>query len=48
MVPRLRLLLARVRELRENLYPEGWAGDPLNEVEQELKSLLRAYPKHPI
>jgi len=40
--PRIRLekLLARVRELRKNLYPPGWTYDPLYLVEQEIADLL--------
>ena len=37
---RLEALLARVRRVRKNLYPEGWTYDPLYYVEWELESLL--------
>jgi hypothetical protein len=39
---RLEALLARVRQLRENLYPEGWDADPLCEVERELQGLVQS------
>jgi len=39
---RLEALLARVRQLRQNLYPPGWDADPLYEIEQELEKLLNA------
>jgi hypothetical protein len=38
---RLEALLARVRQLRQNLYPEGWDADPLCEVKKELRRLIR-------
>lgn len=38
---RLEALLARVRQLRKNLYPEGWDADPLYHVEKELELLLQ-------
>lgn len=38
---RLEALLARVRKLRQNLYPEGWDADPLLQVEKELQQLIR-------
>ena len=38
---RLEVLLARVRKLRQNLYPEGWDADPLLQVEKELQQLIR-------
>ncbi len=37
---RIEALLARVREIRANLYPAGWTADPLYPIEQELQSLL--------
>ncbi len=39
---RLEVLLARVRQLRQNLYPEGWDADPLCEVEKELQGLVQS------
>jgi hypothetical protein len=38
---RLEALLARVRRVRKNLYPEGWTYDPLYHVEKELELLLQ-------
>ena len=38
---RLEALLARVREIRANLYPPGWDADPLYHVEKELELLLQ-------
>lgn len=38
---RLEGLLARVRQLRKNLYPEGWDADPLYRIERELELLLQ-------
>ncbi len=38
---RLEALLARVRQLRQNLYPPGWDADPLYHVEKELELLLQ-------
>jgi len=38
---RLEALLARVRRVRKNLYPEGWDADPLYHVEKELELLLQ-------
>jgi hypothetical protein len=38
---RLEALLARIRQLRKNLYPEGWTYDPLYHVEKELELLLQ-------
>ena len=40
MITRLEKLLARVREIRANLYPPGWTADPLYHVERELAALL--------
>lgn len=37
---RLRIILARVRELRANFYPPGWEADPLKEIERELAALV--------
>ena len=37
---RLEALLARVRQLRKNLYPEGWDADPLYRIERELDKLI--------
>ena len=37
---RVEAILARVREIRANLYPVGWTADPLYNIEQELQSLL--------
>jgi hypothetical protein len=37
---RLEGLLARVRQLRKNLYPEGWTYDPLYRIERELDKLI--------
>ncbi len=37
---RLEKLLARVREIRANLYPPGWTADPLYHVERELEEVL--------
>lgn len=41
VIARLEELLARVRKLRQNLYPEGWDADPLLQVEKELQQLIR-------
>jgi len=38
---RLEALLARVRQLRKNLYPEGWTYDPLYLIERELDKLIK-------
>jgi len=38
---RLEALLARVRRVRKNLYPEGWEYDPLYYVQRELELLLQ-------
>jgi len=38
---RLKKLLAWVRRVRKNLYPEGWEYDPLYRVEKELELLLQ-------
>ena len=38
---RVRVILARVRELRRNIYPEGWDTDPLKKIEQEIEALLK-------
>lgn len=38
---RLEALLARVRRLRRNLYPEDWDADPLLKIEQEIEALLK-------
>lgn len=37
---RLTAILARVREIRANLYAPDWTADPLYPIEQELQSLL--------
>lgn len=37
---RLEALLARVRRVRKNLYPEGWTYDPLYRIERELDKLI--------
>ena len=37
---RIEAILARVREIRANLYPADWDADPLYKIEQELASLL--------
>lgn len=37
---RLEALLARVRQLRKNLYPEGWEYDPLYRIQCDLEQLL--------
>jgi len=37
---RLEALLARVREIRQNLYPPDWTADPLHRIEKELTELL--------
>ncbi|MFY9393231.1 MAG: hypothetical protein WAP36_00865 [Halanaerobiales bacterium] len=37
---RLEAILARIREIRANLYPADWTADPLYHIEQELESLL--------
>ena len=42
---RLEALLARVRQLRKNLYPEGWEYDPLYYVERELTAILQEIRK---
>ena len=41
IIARLEGLLARVRQLRQNLYPEGWDADPLYRVEKDLELLLK-------
>ena len=38
---RLEGLLARVRRVRKNLYPEGWTYDPLYRIERELDKLIK-------
>ena len=38
---RLEALLARVRRVRKNLYPEGWTYDPLYRIERELDKLIK-------
>ena len=47
VITRLTALLARVREIRANLYPPGWTADPLYHVEQELAGLLDDPKIHP-
>ena len=42
---RLEALLARVQQLRKNLYPPGWKYDPLYDVEQELIMILQEIRK---
>ena len=42
---RLEALLARVRRVRKNLYPEGWTYDPLYYVERELTAILQEIRK---
>ncbi len=37
---RLEALLARVRRVRKNLYPEGWTYDPLYRIQCDLEQLL--------
>ena len=37
---RIEAILARVREIRANLYPPDWTADPLYGVEQDVASLL--------
>ncbi len=37
---RLTAILARVREIRANLYPPDWTADPLYPIEQDVASLL--------
>jgi len=38
---RLEALLARVRRVRKNLYPEGWDADPLYDLPPGKPTLLR-------
>ncbi len=40
---RLRIILARIRELRANLYPDDWDADPLLKIEQEIEALLKEF-----